>query len=162
MKKRCFKGGFTLIELLVVVLIIGILAAIALPQYNKVVRKSRVRGVFSILSTVLESYEVASLTGTTNLDIDFQRNYSASECPLPDGFNYSCDISMGTVVVNGKTEYVANFVFEKNDVAFILFLTSTGKRLCESPTGSCPEYGFDKLDPQNAVWSSGFGNVYSD
>ena len=61
--------GFTLIELLVVVLIIGILAGTALPQYTKAVEKSRATEAVTLVSNIAKAEAVYAL-GTNSFTND--------------------------------------------------------------------------------------------
>ena len=57
-KLKKSMNGFSLIELMVVVLIIGILAAIAIPAYTKYIKKARLSEAISNLSTI-DTFEEA-------------------------------------------------------------------------------------------------------
>ncbi len=54
-------GGFTLIELLVVVLIIDILTAVALPQYEKTVERARAAEALQMVASIVRANEVYKL-----------------------------------------------------------------------------------------------------
>ena len=51
------KKGFTLIELLVVVLILGILAAMAMPQYFKAVERSRMTEAVTLMANIADAQQ---------------------------------------------------------------------------------------------------------
>ncbi len=75
--------GFTLIELLVVVLVIGILAAVALPQYQKAVSKSQAAKAMAVLKTVAtaqQTYYMANGKYAEKLeDLDISVPWSGNE-----------------------------------------------------------------------------------
>ena len=86
-------AGFTLIELLVVVLIIGILAAVAVPQYQLAVDKSKFASNMPLLDAVEKAQEAYYLangqyaTEFDQLDMQIPKSFAIK---LPDSMGGDC------------------------------------------------------------------------
>ena len=121
------QKGFTLVELLIVVIILGILAAVVIPQFNSAASESKEAALASNLATIRQAIEMYKVQHN-----DVFPNNTIATVQLVD----TTDIS-GAAVANGpygpylRNDFPNNPMTGTNTVKFI-----TGNAPAGPPTGT--------------------------
>lgn len=135
---KIINKGFTLIELLIVILIIGILAAVALPQYQMSTGKAK----YSALKENLQTLR-ASLGRYYLANHQFTRDLTALDVQITGGMNCYVDGHMKSIwcnmnIFNVLIEYGGglkrNAIVNPACVAYSKNLNDKANRLCQQET----------------------------